>query len=255
MDTGHGKMPHEMLSQLADIVHDAEDPIIGKTLEGVITSWNRGAEQLYGYREEEAVGASISLIVPPDRKDELVSILRVIASGDPVRRLQTVRIARNGDRISVLLNIMPVRNHLGEIVGGVTFTKDITSQRRSEQEVARLESVALKRQLVLETAQRVALDILASKSGITALMHIADTARSLSGARYAALGVARPDGQGLSEFVTSGLTVEQEAAIGPRPTGKGVLGYLLSCRAPLRIANLATHPNSYGFPRNHPPME
>lgn len=112
-----------------------------------------------------------------------------------------------------------------------------------------------KRELVLETANQVALDILARRTGVEALRHIADAARTLAGARYAALGVARPDGNGLVEFVTVGMTAEEEARVGPRPRGIGVLGMLLTCDRPLRVSNLSRHPASVGFPPNHPPMD
>ncbi len=110
------------------------------------------------------------------------------------------------------------------------------------------------RALVLATANQVALDILAQRTGVEALRHIADAARALAGARYAALGVARQDGQGLREFVTVGLTPAQEAQIGTRPRGAGVLGLLLSRTEPLRIDVLAHHPAAVGLPPGHPPM-
>lgn len=108
--------------------------------------------------------------------------------------------------------------------------------------------------LVLETANRVALDILANRTGVEALRHIAEAARTLAHARYAALGVARADGQGLSEFITAGLTPAEEAAIGPRPKGAGILGLLLTRQEPLRVDSLNHHPGSAGFPAGHPPM-
>jgi len=108
---------------------------------------------------------------------------------------------------------------------------------------------------VLETAGRVALDILASETGIEALRHIAEAARTLAGARYAALGVADPNGKGLLQFVTVGVTAEQQRAIGSLPTGLGVLAVLLNRSEPLRIDNLGSHPDSVGFPPNHPPMD
>jgi signal transduction histidine kinase len=111
------------------------------------------------------------------------------------------------------------------------------------------------RALILEAAGRVATDILASQTGVAALQRIAEAARTLAGARYAALGVARPDGQGLQEFITAGLTPEAEAIIGPRPRGVGVLGLLLTRTEPLRIDDVLEHPRSVGFPPNHPPMK
>jgi signal transduction histidine kinase len=116
-------------------------------------------------------------------------------------------------------------------------------------------SSAQHRALVLETANRVALDILASRTGVEALRHIADAARVLANARYAALGVAHTDRGGLKEFITVGLTPEEEARIGNRPRGLGVLGLLLKCTDALRVDVLAEHPSSVGFPPNHPPMD
>src|SRR5437762_2895903 len=117
------------------------------------------------------------------------------------------------------------------------------------------ETDAENRALVLETAGRVALDILASETGVEALRHIAEAARKLAGAQYAALGVAERDGTGLMEFVTVGLSSEEELAIGPRPTGKGVLGHLLHLQEPLHIDRLSDHPSSVGFPKGHPKMD
>jgi signal transduction histidine kinase len=114
---------------------------------------------------------------------------------------------------------------------------------------------AATRSLILEAANRVALDILTSQTGAEALRHIAEAARQLTHARYAALGVARPDGTGLQEFVTVGLTPEEEARIGPRPQGNGLLGLLLQRSEPLRVDTLAEHTVSSGFPPNHPPMD
>ena len=88
----------------------------------------------------------------------------------------------------------------------------------------------------------------------TLLRHVVDEARSMTGARYAALGVLNEDRTNLIEFITAGVTQEEEEAIGPRPTGQGVLGLLISDPKPLRLAALGTHADSFGFPANHPPM-
>lgn len=111
------------------------------------------------------------------------------------------------------------------------------------------------RALIADTANRVALDILASQSGVEALRRIADAARELSGAQYAALGVRRGEQTELSHFIAVGLSSEQEAKIGNLPRGAGVLGLLLERQMPLRIDVLAHHPASVGFPPNHPPMD
>ncbi len=86
------------------------------------------------------------------------------------------------------------------------------------------------------------------------LRHVAEEARSMTGARYGALGVLDEEKQALSEFITVGLSEEQEATIGPRPTGRGVLGLLIADPKPLRIPEIGNHADSFGFPPNHPPM-
>jgi signal transduction histidine kinase len=86
------------------------------------------------------------------------------------------------------------------------------------------------------------------------LRHLIDEARSMTGARYGAMGVLNDDGSALSDFLTVGLEPDQVARIGTRPTGKGVLGLLIADPRPLRLADLGSHPDSYGFPPNHPPM-
>lgn len=118
--------------------------------------------------------------------------------------------------------------------------------------------------LILETANRVALDILSSRAGEEALRHIAEAARVLARARYAALGVARATNsqsldekgatQELEAFIVVGVTPAQVEALGALPKGRGILGLLLTRKEPLRIDNLAEHPASVGFPPNHPPM-
>jgi GAF domain-containing protein len=86
------------------------------------------------------------------------------------------------------------------------------------------------------------------------LRHVIDEAQSMTGARYAALGVLNEERTALAEFITAGLTADEEGRIGARPTGRGVLGLLISDPKPLRLANLGTHARSFGFPLNHPPM-
>jgi signal transduction histidine kinase len=86
------------------------------------------------------------------------------------------------------------------------------------------------------------------------LRHVIEEARSMTGARYGALGVLSDDGTSLSEFITVGLTPEEEERIGPRPTGQGVLGLLIDDPRPMRLTNLSNHPDSFGFPPGHPPM-
>jgi PAS domain S-box-containing protein len=240
---------------ISTFIDASGDAIIGKSLDNIIRSWNRGAERIYGYSAAEAIGKPMSLILPVDRLHEPNTIIERIKSGERVEDFETVRVAKDGRSVDVSLTVWPARNSEGEIIGAFTIARDVSGRQQAERELSSLQQSHSERALIMDTANRVALDILASRTGTEALRHIAEAARALSKARYAALGVARPDGQGLLEFITVGLTFEEEAAIGPRPQGVGILGLLLHRAEPLRIDVLSKHPSSVGFPSNHPPME
>jgi PAS domain S-box-containing protein len=244
----------ETAAELKAILAASMDAIFTKTLDNVVTSWSTGATQMYGYDSDEIIGRPVALLVPEDRQGEIDEINNRLREGNSVS-LETVRLAKDGREIPVALTVTPVRGANGEVVKGVSLARDLTALRQAERDVALMQSKEVERSVVLETANRVALDILSSRAGVEALSHIADAARTLANARYAALGVARTDGPGLQEFVTVGLTTEEERVIGPRPHGAGVLGLLLTCTEPLRISALSKHPASAGFPANHPVME
>lgn len=121
------------LARLGSIVSSSYDAIIGKTLDGTITSWNKGAERIYGYSEDEAVGRSISMLLPEDRRREELDILRALAAGNHVSLSDTIRIRKDGEGVRVALTISPVRNSIGTIVGVSTIARDITASKLAEQ--------------------------------------------------------------------------------------------------------------------------
>ncbi|MBI4637862.1 MAG: PAS domain S-box protein [Candidatus Rokubacteria bacterium] len=130
------------LARLAAIVESSDDAIIGKTLDGVITSWNRAAERLYGYSAAEALGRSIALIMPPDRSHELDEILQRLARGERVENYEAVRVRKDGTRIDVSITISPVKDGAGRIVGASGIGRDITERKRAE--AARWETAVLR---------------------------------------------------------------------------------------------------------------
>lgn len=119
-------------SYLASLVQSCDDAIIGKTLDGTVASWNAGAEKLYGYTADEIVGRSISVLFPPYRPQELPEILDKIRNGEPVSRLETVRIRKDRAPIDVSLTISPVKDAGGRVIGASTVARDIT-QRKDEE--------------------------------------------------------------------------------------------------------------------------
>jgi two-component system sensor kinase FixL len=117
---------------LAAIVESSDDAIIGKDLDGVVLTWNRGAERLYGYTAAEMKGGSLAVLIPEDRPDELAMILERIRSGERVDHFDTIRRARDGRLIEVSLTVSPVIDRAGQIIGGATLARDLTAQRREE---------------------------------------------------------------------------------------------------------------------------
>jgi PAS domain S-box-containing protein len=130
----HAAEPHgQPIDLLAAIVDSSDDAIISKNLDGVVTSWNKSAERIFGYTAGEAIGQEITLIVPPERRNEEAELLERLRRGERINRFQTVRRAKDGARISVSLTISPVRNGAGRAIGASTVARDVTAQRRAVQ--------------------------------------------------------------------------------------------------------------------------
>jgi PAS domain S-box-containing protein len=123
--------------RLAAVVDFSEDAIIAKTLDGVIESWNRGAQELFGYTADEVVGKSVALLVPPERQDELAGLLANIKRGRRVDPLETVRVTKDGRAIDVSLRVSLVSDAAGRLIGASSITRDITRQKRLEAELRR----------------------------------------------------------------------------------------------------------------------
>jgi PAS domain S-box-containing protein len=117
---------------LAAIVDSSDDAIIGQTLEGVITSWNRGAERLYGYTAAEVLGKPLSLLIPPALSDDLPEILMHLQRGERIDHYETQRLHRDGTRRDVSLTISPIRDSAGRVVGASKIARDITERKRAE---------------------------------------------------------------------------------------------------------------------------
>ena len=120
---------------LAAIVASSDDAIVSKTLEGIITSWNMGAERIFGFTAEEMIGQPLIKIIPPDRHHEETAILQRIRSGDRVDHFETVRQKKNGTLIDISVTISPMRDSTGRIVGASKVARDITEQKRVQREL------------------------------------------------------------------------------------------------------------------------
>jgi diguanylate cyclase (GGDEF)-like protein/PAS domain S-box-containing protein len=123
---------------LAAIVESSDDAIVSKALDGTILTWNKGAEQLYGYMAEEAVGRPASILAPPERADELPQILDAVRRGERVSQFETVRMRKDGSLVEVSLSVSPILGQYTQVVAASVIAHDITDRRRAEAQIAHL---------------------------------------------------------------------------------------------------------------------
>lgn len=131
-------------NRLALIVDSSQDAIIGKNLDGIITHWNKGAERIYGYTAEEMIGKSISTLTPKDRPDEIPAILEKIRQGGSVEYFESVRVTKDGRHLNVSISVAPICDAEGKVVGASAIARNITAQKRAEdqlQQAQKMEAV------------------------------------------------------------------------------------------------------------------
>jgi PAS domain S-box-containing protein len=121
------------LGQLASVAETSEDAIITKDLDGIITSWNKGAERIFGYEADEMIGKAINLLIPPDRPDEEPSILARLRKGQRIEHYETVRRRKDGELIDISLSVSPLVDSTGKIVGASKIARDITVRRQAQE--------------------------------------------------------------------------------------------------------------------------
>jgi diguanylate cyclase (GGDEF)-like protein/PAS domain S-box-containing protein len=141
-DVTERKKAEETVQRLATIVESSEDAIIGQNTEGVISSWNRAAERMYGYTSTEVIGRDLSLLLPAERQAEVQVIVERIQNGLPVNALETQRITKGGSVLDVSVSISPIKGGTGRITGASTIARDITQRKRGEEQL-KLQSAAL----------------------------------------------------------------------------------------------------------------
>jgi PAS domain S-box-containing protein len=145
---------------LASIVESTDDAVIGKARDGTIVSWNRGAERIYGYTADEAIGRSISIVIPPDRADELARLVRPPSKGQPVEQYDTQRVRKDGRIIDVSLTISPIVDSSGKISGTSTVARDVSGRKQAEREREQLLVMERKARELAEAANRLKSDFL-----------------------------------------------------------------------------------------------
>ena len=165
LDTSDRKADALAALKLAAIVESSDDAIVGKDLDGIIQSWNRGAERLFGYAAEEVVGKSITIIIPPDRLDEETAILQRLRRGERVEHYETRRRRKDGTLVDVSLSVSPIRDASGRTVGAAKIARDISERRQThERQVLVLNEVKHRLKNTLATVQAIASQTMRSAS-------------------------------------------------------------------------------------------
>src|SRR5437667_3256723 len=195
----------EVRQQLAAILPATEHSIISFTVDGIVTSWNRGAQALYSYSQAEIVGRPISVLVPPDKLEEFGNNMARLNREERVGSYQTERLDKNGTRITVLLSVSPLRNEQGKLVGASAIARDVGAQRRTEEALRRNERLATAGRLTAAIAHEI-------KNPLEALTNLVYLARRDASGRDEYLGLAEKEIGRLDSIAQQALGFVREGA-------------------------------------------
>jgi PAS domain S-box-containing protein len=245
---------YEKQARLAAIVNTSDDTILSKTLKGIITSWNKSAEKMFGYTEIEAIGKHISLIIPPARLKEEEYIIGEISKGNMVDHFQTIRIAKDGREIPLSITVSPIKDSSGNIIGASKIARDIsdlhTAQQATQRYTERLEIINLMIKTIAE-------DLDLNKI----LQKVTDATTRVTGAKFGAFfyNTVNENGESFMLYTLSGAPREAFEKFGmPRNTavfhttfsGLGVVRVDDITKAP-RYGKMPPH---FGMPKGHLPV-
>jgi PAS domain S-box-containing protein len=194
---------------LAAIVESSEDAILSKGLDGIVTTWNRAAERLFGYPAAEAIGRSITMLIPPERLDEEVAILDRIRRGERVDHFETVSRRKDGSLVPISLMVSPISDDAGRIVGCSTIARDITEQKRREAQIALLAREAEHRTRNLLALVQATVQLARGETPADLKAAIDGRLRALAGS-HALLAQSRWAGADLRALLTAELAVYGE---------------------------------------------
>jgi PAS domain S-box-containing protein len=209
-DVTDRKKAEEQRFQLAAIVDSSDDAVIGKSLEGIIKTWNRGAERVFGYTADEAVGKPISMLLPPGRQGEEPAIIERLRKGERVDSFETIRRRKDGYDIDVSVTISPIHDSRGAVIGASKVARDISERKRAEHALARAKEAAEIASRELESfSYSVAHDLRAPLRGIDgfsqALLEDYSDKLDVEGQRY--LARVRESAQHMAQLIESLLTL------------------------------------------------
>ena len=187
-------------SRLAAIVDSSNDVIISKNLDGVISTWNRAAEQLFGYSKAEAIGQSITIIIPADLHEEEQDILRRVRRGERIEHYETRRVTRDGRTLDVSITISPVRDDAGAIVGASKILRDVTESKRARAALQDSERRLAREAAAASTLQSISTRLISESAQESLLAQILDAAMELMSSSASSIQMLAPDGESLTLF-------------------------------------------------------
>ena len=135
LDQRRARELRDSQNRLTLIVDSSQDAIIGKNLDGIVTHWNKGAQEIYGYTEQEMIGRHISTLAPEERAEEIADILRKIRNGERVEYFESVRVTKDKRKLNVSISVSPIHDADGRVVGASTIARDITAQKKTEEQL------------------------------------------------------------------------------------------------------------------------
>jgi PAS domain S-box-containing protein len=201
LDIGEKRQADEAQMKLAAIVESSDDAIISKDLNGIVTSWNAGAERILGYSAEEMIGMPILMVIPPEQHSSEGEILRKIQAGERIQHFETVRVTKSGERIDVSLTISPIRDPQGKITGAAKILRDVTMQKKLEAALHTTERLAS----VGRLAATVAHEINNPLEAVTNLIYLARQNSDLPESARACLAIADEELQRVSHIARQTL--------------------------------------------------
>jgi PAS domain S-box-containing protein len=244
---------------LSAIVASSDDAIISKDLDGIVTSWNRAAERIFGFTAAEMIGHSIRRIIPADRQGEEDAVLLQVRNGHQVPSFETVRQRRDGSRIDISLTVSPIHDASGAVIGASKVARDISGQRKAAAERERLLDLAQQESSISATLHAVGTIVAATLDRDTIVQAVTDHATRATGAAFGAFfysSFEQSTGDTLQLYTLSGAPREAFAQF-PHPRATQIFGPTLRGEGVLRLADVTADPRYgqsapyHGMPPGH----
>jgi PAS domain S-box-containing protein len=253
--------PDHAVRRLAAIVASSDDAIVSKDLNGIVTTWNRGAERLFGYTAEEMIGRSIRTIIPADRQHEEDDTLARIRRRELVDHFETIRVRKDGTFVPISLTVSPILDADGTVIGASKIARDISVKIEIETERARLLAMAQEHAHVTERLNQVGRTVAAALEPKAVVQAVTDAATELTGAQFGAFFYNVDDESGGSYmlYALSGAPMEAFSNF-PHPRNTAIFAPTFKGEAVIRLDDVTVDPRFgqngpyYGLPAGHLPV-